>query len=116
LLYYIVDLTRRPDVSHEDFERRWLHEHLAMVRGLPGVASAAFYPVADPADSDGQGPSGIGVLGFRTRADLDRALASPEGSALRRHTGLFADSEGARRLIAREPVGFSRAEDETDES
>jgi hypothetical protein len=112
VLYYIVELTRLADVSHEEFERRWLREHLSLVRGLPGVVSAAFYPVADSADSDGERPSGVGVLGFRTREDLDRALASPEGAALRRHTGLFADSDGARRAVAREPWGFSRAEED----
>jgi uncharacterized protein (TIGR02118 family) len=116
LLYYIVDLTRRADVSHDEFERLWLREHLPMARDLPGLVSAAFYPVADPGDSDGDRPSGVGVLGFRTRADLDRALTSPEGAALRRHTALFADADGARRLIAREPLGLALADDEDDAS
>jgi uncharacterized protein (TIGR02118 family) len=109
VLYYIVELTRLTDLSHEEFERQWLEEHLSLVRGLPGVISAAFYPVADPADSDGERPSGVGILGFRTLADLDRALASPEGAALRRHTRLFADSDAARRMVAREARGFSLA-------
>ncbi|HET8664904.1 MAG TPA: EthD domain-containing protein [Nocardioides sp.] len=107
MLYYIVDLTRRSDVSHEEFEQRWLVEHLAMARSLPGLVSAAFYPAADPADSDGVRPAGVGMLTFATRADLDHALASPEAAALRDHTRLFADSEGARRLIARDPVRHS---------
>ena len=106
MLYYIVDLTRRTDVAHEEFERRWLEEHLAMARSLPGLVSAAFYPAADPADSDGVRPAGVGILAFATRADLDHALASPQAVALRDHTRLFADSEGARRLIARDPVRF----------
>jgi hypothetical protein len=112
MLYYIVDLTRRRDVSQEEFERLWLGEHLALARGLPGIASAAFYPVADPAESDGARPAGVGVLAFRNRADLDRALASDEAAALRSHTGLFADSAAARRLVARDPVGFVLGEAE----
>jgi hypothetical protein len=114
MLYYIVDLTRRRDVSQEEFERRWLGEHLARARRLPGVVSAAFYPVADPVASDGVRPAGVGMLAFRSRVDLDRALASEEAAALRRHTGLFADAEGARRLVAREPVGFGLDEDAGD--
>jgi hypothetical protein len=110
MLYYIVDLTRRREVSQDEFERLWLGEHLSLARRLPGVESAAFYPAADPADSDAVRPAGVGVLAFRDRADLDRALASDEAAALRRHTSLFADADGARRLIARDPVGFTLGE------
>jgi uncharacterized protein (TIGR02118 family) len=113
MLYYIVDLTRRADVSQDEFERRWLDEHLSLARRLPGVVSAAFYPVAEPADSDGVRPAGVGILAFRSRDDIEVALRSEEAAALRRHTATFADADSARRLIARDPVGFVLGEQPT---
>jgi hypothetical protein len=93
---YFVLLSRRDDCSREQFLHAWTGEHRRLIDELPGLVEARLLPVADPADG---GPDGVGLLFFRTAADLRAALASPASARLRAHTQTFARSEDALRLL-----------------
>ena len=93
---YCVLLARREDVSREEFLRAWLGEHRKLIGELPGLADVQLLPVADPAPG---GPDGIGLLYFRSGAELTSALASPAALRLREHTASFARSAEATRLL-----------------
>jgi hypothetical protein len=93
---YCVLLTRREDVSRDEFLRAWLGEHRKLIGELPGLADVQLLPVADPAPD---GPDGVGLLYFRSGAELTSALASPAALRLREHTASFARSAEATRLL-----------------
>lgn len=93
---YFVLLTRREDCSRERFLEQWLGEHRHLISALPGLADVRLLPVAEPAEG---GPDGVGLLFFRTAADLAAALASPAAERLRSHTPLFARPDQALRLL-----------------
>jgi hypothetical protein len=93
---YCVVLTRRDDVGREEFLRVWLVEHRKLIGKLPRLADARLLPVAAPAPG---GPDGVGLLFFRTPAEMADALASPAALVLREHTGTFAKSAEATRLL-----------------
>jgi hypothetical protein len=93
---YCVVLARRDDVSREEFLAAWLGEHRKLIGELPGLADAQLLPVTDPAPG---GPDGVGLLYFRTGAQLRSALASPAALRLREHTASFAKSAEATRLL-----------------
>jgi hypothetical protein len=93
---YCVLLTRRDDVSREEFLQAWLVDHRALIGELPGLAHAELLPVAGPADG---GPDGVGLLYFGSAASMSAALASPQALRLREHTATFADSDRATRLL-----------------
>jgi hypothetical protein len=93
---YCVLLTRREDVSRDEFLRAWLGEHRKLIGELPGLADVQLLPVADPAPG---GPDGVGLLYFRSGAELTSALASPAALRLREHTASFARSAEATRLL-----------------
>ena len=93
---YCVALARRDDVSRDEFLHAWLGEHRKLIGELPGLADVQLLPVADPAVG---GPDGVGLLYFRTGAELTVALASPAALRLREHTASFAKSAEATRLL-----------------
>lgn len=93
---YCVLLARRDDISRDEFLRAWLGEHRELIGELPGLADVQLLPVADPAPG---GPDGVGLLYFRSGAELTRALASPAALRLREHTASFAKSAEATRLL-----------------
>lgn len=93
---YFVMLTRRADLTREEFLAAWLGEHRRLIAELPGLVQASQLPVAGQEDG---GPDGIGLLFFRTGADLRAALASPPSARLRAHTETFARSADAVRLL-----------------
>ena len=93
---YFVLLTRRPELTRAEFLHLWLGEHRRLIGELPGLVRASQLPVGEPADG---GPDGVGLLYFRTGADLKAALASPASARLRAHTETFAWSAQAVRLL-----------------
>jgi uncharacterized protein (TIGR02118 family) len=101
MVYYTVVLWRRSDLTHDEFRRIWLGEHLPMAQQLPGLIEAKFLPRANEDDT---APDGLGLLTFASHDELVSALASPQSRALRAHTATFADSEAAVRLIAEDPA------------
>ena len=93
---YCVLLARREDISRDEFLRAWLCEHRELIGELPGLADVQLLPVADPVPG---GPDGVGLLYFRSGAELTSALASPAALRLREHTASFARSAEATRLL-----------------
>jgi hypothetical protein len=93
---YCVLLARREDISRDEFLRAWLGEHRKLIGELPGLADVQLLPVADPTPG---GPDGVGLLYFRSGAELASALASPAALRLREHTASFARSAEATRLL-----------------
>lgn len=93
---YCVLLARREDISRDEFLRAWLGEHRKLIGELPGLADVQLLPVADPAPG---GPDGVGLLYFRSGAELTSALASAAALRLRKHTASFARSAEATRLL-----------------
>jgi hypothetical protein len=93
---YFVLLTRRADCSREQFLEQWLGEHRRRIAELPGLVDVRLLAVAEPQEGE---PDGVGLLFFRTAADLAAALASPAAQRLRSHTPMFARSDEALRLL-----------------
>lgn len=75
----MILLTRRADMTHDDFARWWLGEHAPLARRLPGLRAATFNVVQEPKPGE---PDGITELWFDSRADFDAAYASEIGAAV----------------------------------
>jgi len=95
MIRYCVVLVRKEELTHEEFRRFWRDEHLPLVLGLPGLVKAELLPTVDQ-DS---GYDGVGLLYFHTHDDLTSALQSDQAKRVREHTGTFADSLSAVRLV-----------------
>lgn len=93
---YCVVLSRRDDCSREEFLDAWLREHRQLIEQLPLLAEVRLLPVAEPNEG---GPDGVGLLFFRSAADLAEALGSEAARRLRDHTVTFAKSDEAVRLL-----------------
>jgi uncharacterized protein (TIGR02118 family) len=89
----MILLTRREDMSHEDFRRWWLEEHRPMALQLPGLRKMVVNIV--DGDPSGSGIDGISELWFDTQADFEAAYATEIGKAV------AADSMGHNRARVR---------------
>jgi uncharacterized protein (TIGR02118 family) len=72
----MILLTRRTDMSHEQYEQWWLNVHVPLAKQLPGLRAATFNVVQNPATGE---PDGITELWFDSRADFDAAYATETG-------------------------------------
>ena len=89
----MILLSRREDLTPEDFRRWWLEEHRPLALQLPGLRKMVVNIVeADPAES---GVDGISELWFDTQADFEAAYATEIGKAV------AADSMGHNRKRVR---------------
>ena len=89
----MILLSRREDLSPEDFRRWWLDEHRSLALQLPGLRKMVVNIVeADPAES---GVDGISELWFDTQTDFEAAYATEIGKAV------AADSTGHNRRRVR---------------
>lgn len=95
VIRYVVVLARNDDLNHAGFRRLWSEEHLPMIRELPGLVDVELLASL----RDDSGYDGVGLLRFRTQADLDAALQSEPARKLREHTATFSKSEDAIRLL-----------------
>jgi uncharacterized protein (TIGR02118 family) len=73
----MILLTRRPDMSHEQFAHWWLEEHAPLARQLPGVREIRFNEV-----TEGEGIDGVAELWFDDRASFDAAYATTMGRSV----------------------------------
>ena len=73
----MILLTRRSDMSSEDFANWWLNEHAPRARELPGVSEIRFNRVVDA-----EGIDGVAELWFDTREDFEAAYATDIGKAV----------------------------------
>ncbi|MGB8859473.1 MAG: EthD domain-containing protein [Ilumatobacteraceae bacterium] len=70
----IILLSRRDDMTHEDFLAWWLTEHAPLAAQLPDVRRIVFNPTAEHDDIDG-----VSELWFDSRASFDAAYSSELG-------------------------------------
>ncbi|MEI6362778.1 MAG: EthD family reductase [Actinomycetes bacterium] len=75
----MIMLTRRADMSHEEFVSWWLDEHVPLASGLPDVRKVVLNVVDEGYDEAGF--DGVSELWFDSRADFDSAYASEIGKA-----------------------------------
>lgn len=73
----MILLTRRSDMSHEQFAQWWLHEHAPLARQLPGVREIRFNEVIE-----GDGIDGVAELWFDDRASFEAAYATEIGASV----------------------------------
>jgi hypothetical protein len=97
---YCVLLSRREELSHEQFREVWLGEHRRLMAALPGLVEARQFPSVDP---EAAGCDGVGLLVFASPEDMAAALGSEAAKRLRAHTATFARSDEARRMLLDEP-------------
>ncbi len=72
----MIKLTRRDDMTHEEFVQWWTQEHRGLASQLPDVRRIVFNVV----DQDGDpGVDGVAELWFDTREAFDAAYATPVG-------------------------------------
>ena len=72
----MILLTRRPDMTHEQYEQWWLTTHVPLAKQLPGLRGATFNVVQNPSAGE---PDGITELWFDTREAFNDAYASEIG-------------------------------------
>jgi uncharacterized protein (TIGR02118 family) len=75
----MILLTRRADMTHEEFVAWWLDEHVTLASALPGVRKVVLNVVDEGFDEAGF--DGVSELWFDTRADFDASYASEVGKA-----------------------------------
>ena len=75
----VILLTRRADMTHEEFVRWWLDEHATLASTLPGVRRVVFN-VVDEGHDEG-GVDGVSELWFDSRSDFEAAYATEIGKA-----------------------------------
>ena len=76
----MILLTRREDMTPEDFRRWWLDEHRPLALQLPGLRRMVVNIVeADPAES---GIDGVSELWFDTEEDFVAAYATDIGKTV----------------------------------
>ena len=72
----MIMLTRRDDLTHEQFAQWWLQEHAPMARELPDVRRIVFNLVEQTPDAP---CDGITELWFDSREEFDAAYATEIG-------------------------------------
>jgi len=72
----MILLTRRADMTHEQYEQWWLGVHVPLAKQLPGLRAATFNVVQSPGVGE---PDGITELWFDSREVFDAAYASEIG-------------------------------------
>lgn len=73
----MILLTRRGDMTHEEFAQWWLDDHAPLARQLPGVREIRFNEVLD-----GDGVDGITELWFDDRESFESAYATEIGRSV----------------------------------
>ena len=94
----LILLSRRDDMTHEEFEAWWLGEHAPLAAGLPNVRRAVFNVV--DAGHEAGGPDGVSELWFDSRAAFDAAYATEIGKTVAADS--MAHVGGRVRLFATE--------------
>jgi uncharacterized protein (TIGR02118 family) len=75
----MIMLTRREDMTHEEFVAWWLGRHSPLAASLPNLRRLVFNVVE--AGHVEAGIDGVSELWFDSRADFDAAYASEVGKA-----------------------------------
>ncbi len=80
----IILLTRRADLTHEQFADWWLGAHAPLAAQLPGVRRLCFNLVDPTGDAaaDDAAPDGVSELWFDSKADFEAAYATEIGMSV----------------------------------
>jgi uncharacterized protein (TIGR02118 family) len=73
----MILLTRRADLTHDEWVRWWLDEHAPRAARLPNLRRGVFNVVE--AGADEAGVDGVSELWFDSQADFDAAYATDIG-------------------------------------
>lgn len=94
----MIMLTRRADMTHEQFVTWWLDEHVPLASGLPHVRKVVLNVVDEGHEE--AGIDGVSELWFDSRADFDAAYATDIGRATAADS--LAHVSGRVRLVVTE--------------
>lgn len=72
----MILLTRKSDMTHEQYEHWWLNTHVPLAKQLPGLRKAVFNVVQNPQEGD---PDGITELWFDSQEAFESAYATEIG-------------------------------------
>ena len=78
----VILLTRRADMTREEFAAWWLDQHAPLAAQLPGVRRLVFNLVEGMASDGSDAIDGISELWFDSQADFDAAYASEIGQTV----------------------------------
>ena len=100
-------LTRRPELTHEDFVRHWVEIHAPLAHAVPGLRRYVQNHIQDerrrPDIPETQvAVDGVAELWFDDRAAMERANASPEAKRLHADGALFIG--GIKTFVIEEKV------------
>jgi len=100
----IVLLSRRADLSREEFRRHLEEEHLPLVQRLPGLRRLAVNYVMPGPDGAQPAYDAVGEDWFDSPEAVQAGLASPEGRAVNADVPNFLDAGRLVFLVAEESV------------
>ena len=100
-------LTRKPELTHEQFMRHWVEIHAPLAHAVPGVRRYVQNHIRDErtrADipTTEVAVDGVAELWYEDRAAMDRANASPEAKRLHDDGAIFIG--GIKTFIVEELV------------
>jgi uncharacterized protein (TIGR02118 family) len=75
----MILLTRREDMSHQEFLNWWINEHAPLAKSLPRLRKLTFNEVATGFDESGI--DGIAELWFDSHSDFEAAYETEIGKA-----------------------------------
>lgn len=119
MIKLVYCIARRPEISREEFQRIWLHEHGPLVRRLAKTTGVVRYVQSHSMESAlnaalagsrgmPEAYDGITEAWFESIADLEAALSTPEGmaagAALLEDERRFIDFSRSRMFVTEERV------------
>lgn len=75
----MILLTRRSDMTHDQWEHWWLNTHVPLAKQLPGLRRAVFNVVDQPKEGD---PDGVTELWFDSEEAFKAAYATEIGKSV----------------------------------
>ena len=88
MLKITVLLTRRSDLTHEEFAEYWENEHAPLVDDLPGIKRYTTAPVLKPEESQ---YDGVGEIYFETVEAMRKSFDNELGRQIREDEANFID-------------------------
>ena len=98
----ILIISRRPDVSAEEFHRHWRERHRPLVARLPGIRRLVLNHVLPAPGGDDPGIDGVAESWWDDPAALGAAFASPEAQLVAADAAAFIDLARLRQLVVEE--------------
>ncbi|MBV9489010.1 MAG: EthD family reductase [Verrucomicrobia bacterium] len=100
----IILVTRRPDLSGDEFRRYYTEKHAPIVAKLPGLRHYTQNPTLPGPDGQEQEISGMAEVWYDDEAAFRAAMQSPEAAAANESLTYFVDVSKTRILVVEEHV------------